>query len=92
MWCDLALALGGRSITEWKAAMSLDEFHTWLQYRAKWGISTIRAIELGAAVTAHTVGGGKFKDYLPNRASNAAIPEGGQVAQAMAMMPGKVMR
>lgn len=73
--------------------MSVDEFHTWLMYRAQWGISQHRSIEFGAAVTAQAMRGGKLADYLPNR-GKAAPPHGDPVTveQAMALMPGKKMR
>lgn len=73
--------------------MTVDEFHTWLMYRAQWGISLHRNVEFGAAVTAQAIRGGKLADYLPNR-GKAAPPQGEPVTveQAMALMPGKKMR
>lgn len=73
--------------------MTVDEFHTWLMYRAQWGISLHRNVEFGAAVTAQAMRGGKLADYLPNR-GKAAPPQGEPVTvqQAMALMPGKKMR
>lgn len=32
MWHTLALALGGRTVAEWKAAMSQPEFEKWCAY------------------------------------------------------------
>jgi hypothetical protein len=31
-WHTIALALGGRTVTEWKSAMSAPEFHRWVAY------------------------------------------------------------
>lgn len=73
--------------------MTVDEFHTWLMYRRKWGVSLHRNVEFGAAVTAQAMRGGKLSDYLPNRGE--ATPVQGEpvtVEQAMALMPGKKMR
>jgi hypothetical protein len=36
-WCEFSLALGGRSIAEWQAAVSEEERITWIAYRAKRG-------------------------------------------------------
>lgn len=93
MWCELALALGGRTINELKAAITVDEFHTWLMYRARWGISLHRNVEFGAAVTAQAMRGGKLADYLPNR-NTTTPPQGPAITteQAMVLMPGKRMR
>lgn len=73
--------------------MTVDEFHTWLMYRRKWGVSALRGVENGAALVAWSFKGGKFTDYLPNRGEDAP-PQGEPVTvqQAMALMPGKKMR
>lgn len=91
MWCELALALGGRTINELKAAMTVDEFNVWLLYRSKWGISVNRSIELGSALITQAHRGGKLSDYLPRREEEK--PQSPvTVQQAMALMPGKRMR
>lgn len=73
--------------------MTVDEFHTWLMYRRKWGISLHRNVEFGAAVTAQAMRGGKLADYLPNRGEVTPVQgEPVTVGQAMALMPGKKMR
>lgn len=90
-WCELALAIGGRTIGELKAAMGGTEVDLWARYRAEYGVNHLRAIELGSALVARTVGGGKFEDYLPQR-SQPGKPAGITPEQAMALMPGKVIR
>lgn len=85
--------MGGRTIYELKRALSLDEFQTWLMYRAKWGVSLHRNVEFGSAIVAQSMRGGKLSDFLPNRGT--ALPdqvEPATVEQAMMVMPGKRMR
>lgn len=36
-WCELAVALGGRSIREWQHAIDVDEWSVWQLYREKRG-------------------------------------------------------
>lgn len=86
------MALGGRTVHELQQAMSLDEFHYWLMYRAKWGISTLRGVEYSAALTAQATRGGKFEDYLPNRGEAPTLDEPVSIAQAMAILGGTVRK
>lgn len=74
--------------------MSLDEFHMWLLYRQKWGVSLHRNVEFGSALVAQSYRGGKFEDFLPKRGGTAHITqtEPVTVEQAQMLMPGKRMR
>lgn len=90
-WCELALALGGRTVAELKASMSAREVDTWVRYRAEYGVNQMRAIEFGSALVAQSMRGGKFEDYLPQRGTPAP-PAAVTPEQAMALMPGKVIR
>lgn len=83
--------MGGRTINELKAAITVDEFHTWLLYRRKWGVSLLRGVENGSALVAQSMRGGKFTDYLPNREQQTPA-EPVTVEQAMQLLPGKRMR
>lgn len=85
------MALGGRTVEEWQLKMPEDEFRRWLLYRQKYGLSLMRSVEFGAAITAQSIRGGAFADYLPQRGPK---PEVAPISaeQAMALMPGTVVR
>lgn len=68
--------------------MSLEEVRTWRRYGNKWGVSTLRGVEFGAAVVAQTMGGGAISKYLPDRRDKPVLTP----ALAMAMMPGTVVK
>ena len=87
----MALAIGGHTIKELKQSMSAAEVGVWAMYRAEYGVNQLRSIEYGSALVARTVGGGDFEDYLPRR-GGVAKPAGVTPQQAMALMPGKVIR
>lgn len=71
--------------------MSAREVDMWARYRAEYGVNQMRSIEFGSALIAQSIRGGKFEDYLPQRGVEAK-PAGVTPEQAMALMPGKVIR
>lgn len=64
MWHVLALALGGRTIAEWKAAMSEDEFDAWAEYYRRWPFDDYHRFHRPAALVAQIAGGMKDTDGL----------------------------
>lgn len=64
MWHVLALALGGRTIAEWKAAMTEDEFEAWIEYYRRWPFDDFNRYHRPAALVAQTAGGLKDTDSL----------------------------
>lgn len=71
--------------------MSYDEWHRWILYRRKFGVSLHRGVEHAAALVSRSVAGGRFEDYLPQRESaQPTEPIGPE--QAMAQMGGRVVR
>ena len=71
--------------------MSWEEWHRWILYRRKYGISVHRGIEHGAALISRSIAGGKYEDYLPQR-GDPVPEEPATIEQAMAIMPGTVVR
>lgn len=66
MWHVLALALGGRTVAEWKAAMSDDEFDGWCEYYRRWPFDDFHRYHRPAALTAQMASGIKDVDGLLN--------------------------
>lgn len=63
----------------------------WARYRAEYGVVTLRALESGTALIAQSLKGGKIEDYLPLR-GQPIQPKGVTPEQAMALLPGKIIR
>jgi hypothetical protein len=74
MWHRIAMALGGRTIAEWKAAMSQEEFLDWVNFysREPFGVAVDdkRHLEVCHLLNAIALGVGikkpvkDFKDYV----------------------------
>lgn len=71
--------------------MSWEEWRRWILYRRKFGVSVHRGIEHGAALVSRSIAGGKYEDYLPQR-GEPVQDEPATIEQAMAIMPGTVVR
>ena len=57
MWHVLALALGGRTIAEWKATMSMAEFRSWGEFYERWPFDDKHRYYRPAALVAGAFGG-----------------------------------
>lgn len=60
----LALALGGRTVAEWKAAMTDDEFDDWCEYYRRWPFDDFHRYHRPAALQAQMSGGLKNTEDL----------------------------
>ena len=69
--------------------MSWEEWQRWILYRKKRGFYD--HVEHAAALIAVSIKGGKFEDFLPPRGEPVA-DEPATIEQAMAIMPGTVVR
>lgn len=69
--------------------MSWEEWHRWILYRKKHGY--YGHTERAAALVSRSIAGGKFEDYLPQR-GEPVQDEPATIEQAMAIMPGTVVR
>lgn len=58
MWYVLALALGGRTVREWQAAITPEEFRDWCEYYRRWPFDDFHRHHRPAALVAHAMGGG----------------------------------
>lgn len=64
MWHVLALALGGRSVAEWKAAMTEDEFDGWCEFYRRWPFDDFHRYHRPAALVAQMSAGLSESDGL----------------------------
>jgi len=61
----LALALGGRTIAEWQAAMTQPEFEAWAEFYRRWPFDDRHRYYRPAVLVAGALGGGP--DVAENR-------------------------
>lgn len=64
MWHVLALALGGRSIAEWKASMSAPEFRRWVEFYNLSPFDDLHRYHRPAALVAASMGGAEIADQI----------------------------
>lgn len=60
----LALALGGRTVAEWKASMSAVEFQAWVDFYRLQPFDDLHRYHRPAALVATGLGGGDVADAL----------------------------
>jgi len=60
----LALALGGRSVQEWRATMSRSEFMSWAAFYKLHPFDDLHRYHRPAAMVASAMGGGSISDRL----------------------------
>lgn len=75
LWFTLALALGGRTVQEWQAVISENEFRRWGQFYKDYPFDDFHRFYRPAAMVAQSMGGGTMKDKL-DWLQPEAIPEG----------------
>lgn len=57
-WHVLALALGGRTIQEWRSVMTQPEFLLWLEFYRMFPFDDLHRFHRPAALVAQSLGGG----------------------------------
>lgn len=62
-WHTLALALGGRTVAEWKGVMTLDEFAAWVEYFRLQPFDDLHRYHRPAALVS-SAWGGKLEERL----------------------------
>lgn len=60
----LALALGGRTIAEWKARMSVSEFRAWVDFHDLQPFDDAHRFHRPAALVAASLGGGEIAEKV----------------------------
>lgn len=60
----IALALGGRTVSEWKEHMSQAEFNRWVAFYEQSPFDDLHRYHRPAALIARSMGGGKYEDYV----------------------------
>jgi hypothetical protein len=70
MWHILALALGGRTIAEWQAIMSIAEFNRWIDYYRDYPYDDLHRYHRPAALISYSQSGGEISDKLAWLAPN----------------------
>lgn len=64
MWHVLALALGGRTIAEWKRVMTQPEFLDWMTFHRLFPFDDFNRFHRPAAMVASSLGGGDIQARL----------------------------
>jgi hypothetical protein len=71
----LALALGGRTVAEWKAIMDQPEFLTWVEHFKLYPFDDYHRFHRPAALVSASLGGGDVRDRLEWLAPDPLIDE-----------------
>lgn len=90
----MAAGIGGRTIAEAKARMSLKELRIWNEYRARGFLITARTHDLASAMVARSMAGGKLTDYtlIKPLETEAPAPQAVSPQMAMALLGGTVAK
>ena len=84
MWHTIALALGGRTVAEWRGAMTDEEFEDWVAFYNLYPFDDFHRYQRPAALICQVYGGGG-KDALQSNmewlAMQSSSPADGMMAR-----------